>query len=389
MESAGTFDYDLAEQAGIQASREAPGPVRPMRLADGTTVWVVTRPSEVRKMMAHPGSSRLRAVQTARQPWPAGMTAESLMAMDAPQHSRVRAAVSHLFTPRRAETYRPQIRRIAREEIARMLRGPGKADFADIAIRLPGRVMGEVLLGEPDLDPYRLAEYGDLAFRTGGWDRQEVAEGMGALRRQATFLLARARRRCDDTLPVACVAAMADERISTAEAIGLITTVIGAGAEGTVSALGHCTAHVLAQPGALQRLPGTPQPLGRQADSLLGRIVPDRIHMPRVAARNLQLGSVRVPAGAVLIPVSHFANQQASAPRQSVDHAADSTGHMAFGHGPHICLGAPMARVEIQECLLALADLAPPTLALRVPLHRLPERTTSFVGRYKKIPVRW
>lgn len=280
----------------------------------------------------------------------------SLFDMEPPEHTRLRGLVSRVFTPRRVEALRPLVRAMAEE----CVRGGIHDLVTDLAEPIPVAVIAE-LLGVPGDDRHRLRP----------WSRAIVAmyelepgEGVAtdAVRaslefREYLLALAEDRRAApgEDLL-----SGLAEVGLSDHELVATCVLLLNAGHEATVNALGNGVLALLEHPREWERLVAAPSLVPGAVEELLRFDTPLQLFQ-RTALADAEVGGVAVPAGERVALLLGSANRDAAAfpDPDRLDVARSPNPHLGFGAGIHFCLGAPLARVELQEELGALVRLAP------------------------------
>jgi cytochrome P450 len=390
------------EDPGFQADpfpfyrrvREA-GPARRVVTVRGMEAWLVTRYDDARDALTDPRlSSDLRGATDPRllEQLP---SAERLGAMrnmirlDPPDHTRLRRLVSQAFTARRVAELEPRVQQIT-DRLLDAIVPAGRADLIeDFALPLPVTVISE-LLGVPLTDRDRFQEWTNVML-TRSPDRPDVEVTERAWRQMWSYLeglLATKRSRPgDDLLSALIIARDRDQRLDEDELVAMAFLLLVAGYVTTVNLIGNGIAALLAHPGQLKLLRDDSGLLPGAVEEFLRFDGPVNPGILRIAAEDLEIGGVRVPRGATVIIATAVADRDPAefpdADRLDVTRAAGS--HLAFGHGIHYCLGAPLARLEgriaIGTALRRLDDLA-----LAVPYGELSWRFAGLRG-LERLPV--
>ncbi|WP_344526397.1 cytochrome P450 [Streptomyces albiaxialis] len=387
---------DLAEAYG-RAQRT--GGLTRVRMPYGEPAWLATRYADARAVLGDPRFSRAMA-RTRDAPRTTPVEPLGIVSMDPPEHTRVRGLVARAFTARRAEGLRPRVRGTAEAALLRMRGRGAPADLVeDFALPVPITVICE-LLGVPDADRARFRGWSEAVLSTSGATPEEFGRATAALKAYMTELIAlrgagtsrgAGRAEPSDDLLTALARARDDDggRLGEDELAELGIALLLGGYETTASQLANFTYTLLTErPGELARLREDPGAVASWTEELL-RYVPlaASASLPRYATEDLDIGGTRVRAREPVLVAIGAANRDAlryPAPA-ALDPARDSRAHLAFGHGIHRCVGAALARVELQESLLALARLLP---GLR--LDAAPEwKTAAFLRGPTTLPVRW
>ncbi len=368
-------------------------PVQRVTLPSGLPVWLITRYEDVRAMLADPRLSKdvqrlpshgqyLAATADVRD-----VISRHMLNADPPDHTRLRKLVNKAFTPRRVEELRPRVQQITDELLDRM----APLDRADLieefAFPMPVTVICE-LLGVPveDRDEFRV------------WSNT-IIEGLGAGERFATAAeamyeylrdLVEAKRRSpgDDMLSDLVAVREEGDRLSEGELTSMAFLLLVAGHETTVNLIGNGVYLLLTHPDQLALLRSDPGLLPRAVEEFLRYEGPVETSTLRFTTEPVEVGGVTIPAGEVVLVALASANRDprrfADADRLDITRA-DSQ-HLAFGHGIHFCLGAPLARLEGQ---VAIGELLArfPDLALAVPPEELAWRPGTLIRGLRELPV--
>lgn len=298
---------------------------------------------------------------------PTFFTGKSMLFVDEPDHRRLRVLVSKAFTPRYMEGLRPRIQEIA-DELLDKVQDQGQMDIVkDYAYPLPINVICE-MLGVPHADRSQIHIWsGTLAYGLGlGRKEPEVEENLRAFGQYTAQLVADKRQHPADDLISQLIAIEEEgERLSEDELVSMITLLIFAGHETTSNLIATGSMMLLDHPDQLDKLKSDLSLVPSALEELLRFNGPSTIAGPRFATEDIELGGQLIKKGEVVIPVLKSANRDESQFSQSneLDVTRKINRHLAFGHGIHMCLGAPLARVE--------GDVAFTTLLRRMPNLRL------------------
>ncbi|MER7865433.1 cytochrome P450 [Amycolatopsis japonica] len=375
--------------AAYAALRES-GPVRRITLSSGTAGWLVSGYAEVRQALAHPGlSGRTGAVGDRRglsEDVRLGMNTHMLN-LDPPDHTRLRKLVSAAFTVRRIAQLRPRIEAITAELLDAV------ADFDEVdlikalALPLPIRILTE-MLGVPE----------DEAGAFHGWTEiltasalpvDELDAAAAEMLRYVRKLLAEKRANPGTDLLSALVTVHdGDDRLTEHELTSMVFLLLIAGHETTVHLIGNATLALLENPAQLAALRANPDGMPAAVEEFLRYESPVHAAM-RYAKEEIELGGVTIPAGSLVIVSLLAANRDPArfpgADALELDRADNP--QLAFGHGIHHCLGAPMARLEGGIALSALLTRFP-ELRAAVPAESLRWRVSMVMHGLEALPVR-
>jgi cytochrome P450 len=287
-----------------------------------------------------------------------------ILFLDPPEHTRIRALVMKAFTPARVERMRARIARIVESLLDARLPSGGLDVIADLAIPLPMMVICD-MLRIPDEDRARLKRWSeDYATFLGG-SIMLPPEAMLTLARSMADFMSYFRELCrqrrddpgDDLLTVLLQAEDAGTTLDREDVCATSVLLIAAGHETTTNLIGNGLLALLRQPDALQRLREDSSLFPAAIEELLRFDSPVQMTVRR-AVDEIEVGGERIAAGDVFYALVGSANRDAERfPNpDELSFTRPNNRHLAFGHGAHYCLGAPLARLEAQLALSALLD---------------------------------
>jgi cytochrome P450 len=350
-----TGSLDLHE--AYREAQKAPGMLR-VQLPHGEPAWLATRYADARLVLGDQRFSRAEAAAHDEPRMRAGRTTGGILSMDPPEHTRLRTLVAKAFTVRRVEELRPRARSIAVGLVEDMNAGGPPADLVDeFALPLPVAVICE-LLGVPVADRPLFRAWSDDALSTSRLTAEEFMASREAMRDYMRGLIAAHRATPADDLMTALIEARDQaDRLSELELVDLCVGILVAGHETTASQIPNFMVTLFDHPAALTRLRDDPSLIPGAVEELM-RFVPlgAGAGFPRYAMEDVQVGDVLVRQGEPVVVAIGAANRDAlrfdDADELRVDRPP--TQHLGFGHGVHHCLGAALARMELQEALRAL-----------------------------------
>ncbi|HJT77565.1 MAG TPA: cytochrome P450, partial [Gemmataceae bacterium] len=282
---------------------------------------------------------------------------------DPPRHTKLRNLITRAFTPRSVANLEPRIRELARRLLDRVIER-GEMDLAaDFAVPLPMKVIAG-MIGIPDEDWLRFTRWSDAILRlshgrTGGAEAERGAREFTAATAEMsaylTDMIAQRRARPQDDLLTRLVAAEVDgERLTHDEILGFFQLLVVGGQETTTNLIDNAVLCFLEHPDQLARLRAAPDLLPSAIEEVLRYRSPLQ-WMMRTPRHDVELHGQVIPAGRLVLPMLGSANRD---PRHfpdagRFDITRDPNPHLAFGHGAHSCLGAPLARLEAR---IALGD---------------------------------
>ncbi|WP_236792918.1 cytochrome P450 [Amycolatopsis sp. GM8] len=339
-------------------------PLCRVQMAYGEPAWLATRYEDVKIVLGDPRFSRAAATgrdeprMRTHRPQDGG-----ILSLDPPDHSRLRRLVSKAFTMRRIEALRPRAQQIADGLVDAMLAKGAPADLVeDFALPLPITVICE-LLGVPVEDRTEFRVWSDAFLSTSKFTFDEVVENVGKLRAYMTGLIAERRETPrDDLLGALVVARDEEDRLSEEEMLSLAEGLLVAGHETTASQIPNFVYVLLTNPGQLAMLRADLDLAPRAVEELM-RFVPLGAGggVARYAVEDVELSGVTVRAGEPVVVNLASANRDElvyTSPDE-LDLLRKEASHVGFGHGPHHCLGAPLARMELQVALRTLLERLP------------------------------
>ncbi|WP_338673768.1 cytochrome P450 [Streptomyces sp. SCSIO 30461] len=365
------------------------GPVCRAVLGGGVEAWLVTGYEDGLAALSDPRlSSDVRDASDPRllEQLPSTERESMLSNMlrsDPPDHTRLRRLVSKAFTARRVAGLRPRVQDLT-DRLIDDIAPTGRADLVrDFALPLPVTVISE-LLGVPVSDRHdfqrwtddmvlRRAEAPDPAVVDGAWQQMHA---------YLTKLMETKRARPGDDLLSALIAARDEEqRLEEVELIAMSFLLLAAGYITTVNLIGSGIAALLANPDQLALLHQEPELLPGAIEEFLRYDGPVNPGIARFAREDVTIGGVAVPRGATVLIASAIADRDPGrfpAPDR-LDITRRDNAHLAFGHGIHYCLGAPLARLEGQIAIGTVLRRLP-DLALAVPPGELRWRPGGLRG---------
>jgi cytochrome P450 len=380
-------DY-FSDPYSVHARLRAEHPATQVIMPGGTPAWLITGYAQARAALTDP---RLRKMPKGYRPDPDSLFAAldlHMLNSDPPDHERLRKLVNKAFTARRVEQLRPRITVITEALLDDMSMRQEVDLLAAFAFPLPVTVICE-LLGVPvaDRDQFR------------AWSATIVSETVSSDVAQAhltvmmsyfrDLVAARRREPADDLLSALISARDEGDRLSENELLSMAWLLLVAGHETTVNLIGGGVLALLQHPGELVRLRADPALLGGAVEELLRYVSPVNDATFRFTAEPVDLGEVHIGAGEVVLVSLAGANRDPSryAGPEDLDVGRDSTGHLAFGHGIHYCVGAPLARLEAEIAFGALLRRFG-SITLAVPPSELRWRPSSLIHGLERLPVR-
>jgi cytochrome P450 len=366
-------------------------PVPEIELPDGTIVHLATRHADVHRVFTDPRFSRAAAAGPEGPEWELGSLADdSLLGMDPPRHTRIRRVVGSAFTARRVEGLRPFVADLVDGMIDRMVTdGPPSDLNACLSQPLPISVISR-LFGVADEDRGRMKEWSDALVV----DRQADPEIPKAALAAFGELIERRREHPGDDLMSALIAAWDGAGgLPEHELISVTAGIVAGGHESVTNQINMFLLVLAGHPGQLANLRGDDAAAIARAVDELTRFIQlgeNGILLPRVTTEEVRLSGVTLPAGSVVLPSVISANHDATVftDPQRLDLTRAANPHLAYGIGPHYCLGAALARMELAEALGGLLRRLP-GIRLAVPETALRFKPGLVVRSVETLPVTW
>jgi cytochrome P450 family 142 subfamily A polypeptide 1 len=318
----------------------------------------------------------------------------SMINMDDPEHKRRRNLVNRGFTPNRVSETEPKIRQVVTELLDRV--GPlGECDFVkDVAAPLPMVLIGDMLGVLPE-DRGRLLQWSDdlLLLTTSTFTPEMEALSQRVSGEYATWVAQVAEERrahpTDDLMSILVGAEVDGETLDLEGVIHESMLILIGGDETTRHVITGGMEALIHNPEQRQKLIDDPSKIPTAVEELLRWVSP--IHnMARTTTRDVEIGGETIPEGSSVLLMYACANRDESVFEQPhvLNVERKPNWHVAFGgNGPHFCLGAPLARLELrimfEELLRRLPDIE---LATN---ERLPMRNSNFITGIEQMPVRY
>ncbi|GAA4055813.1 cytochrome P450 [Nonomuraea soli] len=369
------------------AELRAVTPIAPVRTPEGVPAWLVTSYDAATTVL----SDRRFGIA----PPDAGPPGHDTLFQDGEVHLRLRRLVSAAFTPRAIAALRPRVERLAEDQVAALVASARPADLVSgFAAPLSTSVIGEVLgveLGKRDHFQALVRMTGSIDYSDGGAAARRAWEDLAEY---AAELVAAKRADPGDDLLTALIAVRDTDdgggRLSDAELVAMVSTIVAGGYLTACNAIAVATIRLLGE-GRLHAMAADPGEAGavleetlRLQSGLTGE------PFPRYAQVDVELGGVAIGKGEMVLVRLEAAQRDpghVEAPDEfRPGQAASPT--LAFGHGPHYCLGAALARVELAAALGALAR-GVPGLRLACEPGEVEWTTDSMDVGPVSLPVSW
>jgi cytochrome P450 len=367
---------------------QSQGTVHRVLTAVGDEAWLVTAHAQVRRLLDDDRLGRSHPT-----PETAARTGESALfggpqgnfATEQIDHARMRSLLQPHFSPKHMRALRPRVESLTERLLDEMVQQGPPADLhGALALPLPILVICE-LLGVPyeDREQFRIWTQAAADIH----DRARSQQGMGELFGYGLKLVARKRiDPRDDVISRLCTT----EGVSDAEAAGMSMALLFAGHETTVVQIGLSALLLLTNPEQWQALLDDPALVPNAVEEMLRAPGKGGGGIPRYARTELEIDGVTIRAGELVLLDNGAANHDPEVfpDPDRVDIARSSAAHLTFGHGARYCIGAPLARIELQT-VFSLLIRRFPTLRLAVPMEELTVRRDVLTGGLTQLPVWW
>ncbi|NKE60782.1 cytochrome P450 [Lentzea sp. PSKA42] len=365
-------------------------PLARVQLPHGEEGWLLTRYDDVRLALSDTRFSLAQAaVRDTPRMGPQRMGA-ILTDLDPPDHTRLRRLLAHAFTVRRVEQLRTTAERLAGELLDDMEKaGPPAELMTAYAVPLPGLMVCD-LLGVPYEDRDHFQDLAEAFMSITAMTDEEKMSRLGELAGYLAGLADQRREHQEDDLISALVVAQEEgDKLTAEELVQLLVLLLGAGYDSTASHIANSVHTLLRFPDQARLLREKPELMPGAVEELLRWIPAQEISdiLPRYALEDVELSGGTVHAGEPVLLAKHAANRD---PRQfpdpdRFDVTRNAKGHLTFGHGPHHCIGAQLARMDVQVALTAILG--------RFPGLRLADEVTWRTGMSMRapqaMPVAW
>lgn len=320
-----------------------------------------------------------------------------LIFMDPARHTKLRGLITRAFTSRSIAGLEPRVRELTRELLDPAVER-GEIDLAtELAVPLPLMVIAE-MLGLPAEDWPLHSRWSDVILAlshtvSGGAEAAQASAGFATVTEEMRHYVADLLRRRrgaprDDLLTRLAESEVDGARLTDEEILGFVQLLLVAGHETTTNLITNTMLTLAEHPASLATLRARPELLPSAIEEVLRFRSPVQ-WMFRATRREVEVQGATIPAGQLVLPVIGSANRDAAhvadADRFDIERAPQS--HIAFGHGIHFCLGAPLARLETRVVFENLLRVAPGVeLASRQPWT--PRAALHVLGP-ARLPVRF
>ncbi|GAA3100860.1 cytochrome P450 [Streptomyces rectiviolaceus] len=397
------LDPFVTDLDGESARLRAAGPLAEAELPGGVPVWAVTHHAEARQLLTDKrlvkdinvwGAWRRGEIPA---DWPLiGLAnpGRSMLTVDGDEHRRMRALVAQALTPRRVERMRERIAELTAGLLDRLPSDGQVVDLkAEFAYPLPMYVIGD-LMGIDAADHPRLKVLFDRFFSTQTPPEEVMATLVELAEMMGEVVAARRAEPGDDLTSALILASENGDHLTDAEIVSTLQLMVAAGHETTISLIVNAVVNLSAHPGQLALVRSGEASWEAVVEETLRYSTPTSHVLIRFAAKDVPVGDKVIREGDALI-VSYAAigrDEQAHGPTADAfditrTSAPSSNRHISFGHGPHVCPGAALSRLEAGVALPALYERFP-ELTLAVAPSELRNKPVVTQNDLYELPVR-
>jgi len=387
-----------ADPFPFYARLRAEAPVYPINLPRRGRAWLITRYDDVQSVLkddrfVKDHKNAMTPAQLKKAPKMPPMfksLSRNLLAIDPPDHDRLRALVHKAFTPRMIDQVHDQIQAYT-DQLLDKAAQKGHFDLiTDFALPIPLTAIGTIL-GVPPKDTDKFYRGTKALVSVGGANANMLTlmpRILGFMRYVNNLVKERTARPTDDLITALAQAKEGDDRLTQDEVVALICILLSAGHETTVNLIGSGSLALLQNPAQFARLSTDPA-IGRSAvEEILRYVCPAEMATERFAREDVTIAGTTIPRGEVVMAVLGSANRDAAYFDQpdTFDLGRENNKHLAFGQGIHYCIGAPLARMEGQIALTTLAKRMP-NLRLGVAAEALTWHGGLILRGLESLPV--
>ncbi len=358
----------------------------------GGEAWLVTRHEDVRQVLK---DARFSAddqqpgfpIRIQLPPEPGIM---SFNRMDDPEHGRLRRMAMTEFTARRTRALRPEVELLVERLLDELEKGPNPVDLVEnFAVRLPSLVIAR-MLGVPEEDEATFTEQSRVILSQEATPEETYAAFVAMSQYLDRLAAQRAAEPKDDLISRLATRYVATGELTHQELVAMARFFLVAGHETTAHQISLSVLSLLRDPAQLGELRADPALFKPAVEELLRYWSISQDNQVRAAVADVDLGGAPIRKGDGVIVAIPSANHDESVfpGAARLDVHRDARQHIAFGFGPHLCPGAPLARMELEVCLRALFTRFP-TLRLAVPAGDVRFRENTIVYGLEELPVTW
>jgi cytochrome P450 len=366
-------------------------PVCPIALPTGDPAWLVTRYEDAKTVLSDRRFSRAAVcAEDAPRSQAVRPNPDSIINMDPPRHARIRKLAAPAFSPSRVGRLRPVIEEIVTGLLDDMEAMTPPVDLNScFGLPLPLRIICH-MLGVPFQDREKFENWANRIMMVTA-SSEQIASAYVEMRGYFAQLIRDKREEPGDDF-LSALAMQSDEEggLTESELISLGTFLLVAGHETSASVIASAVLNLLRHPEQARALREDPSLMPGAVEEMIRLGTPGISPFMRIALTDIEIGGVDIPKGDAVIVCYEAAlrDNRAFEDGESFNIWRQMASQVFFGHGPHFCLGAPVARVEIEIGIRLLLQRFP-ALALAVPPEQLKFRHEAVLGNWEVFPVTW
>lgn len=366
-------------------------PPSKVRLRDGEA-WLITRYQDVRQALADPrlSSDDQRPNFPLRIQLPPEPRIQSFFRMDQPEQGRLRRMAMTEFTARRTKLMRPAVEQLVADLLDELAAQPKPADLVEhFTLKLPSLVIAR-MLGVPDSDEMTFTAQSRMILSQEATPEQTYGAYLEMSQYLDQLTAKREQDPQDDLLSRLAVQYVATGQLTHDDLVAMARFFLIAGHETTANQLALSVVSLLENPDQLALLRERPELIHSAIEELLRYWSISQDNIVRLAIEDFDLGGAPIRSGDPVVIALNGANhdEEFFPGAAKLDLTRDARHHVAFGHGPHLCPGAPLARLEMEEGLSELLRRFP-DLRLAVDVSELEFRQNTLVYGINRLPVTW
>lgn len=400
-EDAQIIDYPMVEDKRLDVDErykelQRRGPIK-VQLPFGEPCWLATRYDDVRMVYGDRRFGRALGLEKDAPGLWSGARAKDptlLLNMDPPEHTRLRRLTSGAFSPNRVQQLEGWVQGLVDSLIDDMVAQGPPADFVALfASHLPVQVLVGIL-GVRESDASQFKGWVDTLSAMDGDEQTKLKTRDMLVAYIASLIAERRAQHTDDLFGALVNARDQDDRLSEQELISLFLSLWGGGFHTTLNQLGTTLYTLMTHPQHWQDLLDDRELLPAALEELWRWVPSFKYGVPfaRWASEDVELsGGTLVRAGEAVLPEHSVANRDESVFPNGWDldfHRVGPKPHLSLAFGPHYCMGAHVAHLEVKVTLQTLLRRVP-TLALAVPGDEVPWSSATFMRSVEALPVRW
>jgi cytochrome P450 len=306
----------------------------------------------------------------------AEVSSSEIFRLSAADHTRVRKLISPAFTPRVIERLRPDIQAIVDETLDAVAARDSINLASDIAARIPARVMSSMLKIPPGndarfhaftVDWIKTFQPGMLRAEEVPAARLHIREGLALVRE--TIEERRRNPLENDLLSTLIQAEEQGDRLSTMELLSLVAALIAGGFETSIHLICFTVYNLLQRPELAEQVRASPELLKKAIDEVLRFDYFVKTGLARFAREDVEIRGVTIKKGQIvhLVVISGLRDEAMFPKANTFDVQRDTYAHLGFGHGSHYCIGASLARLEVQVAVGSLLQRFPAMRLVKPP----------------------